>query len=239
MCAVALGLIPSLSFPPLSSGGALVKPSHSSVFHTPLIEPDRQIFASIRLSDKTSRRLSRECDAIGSLSRTSSGVNEVAQSSMSLRHVPRLSTRQLRPLPSAGVTVSAGLRTPLRTARWPVPHGRPVGPVIPDLTTLWGMLPVVARARRRRACRHVPRMAAKLGFVFARSPPGRIAFRPGKLQSGPEPAHRPFRGLLGVSPALRPTHSRRSPIRVEMRQQPKLTIASPRCENCVRLRPAR
>src|SRR5271154_5514368 len=43
--------------PPLSSGGAsLVRPWLR--FHTPLIEPDMQI-SRIRLSDKTSRRLSR------------------------------------------------------------------------------------------------------------------------------------------------------------------------------------
>ena len=40
-------------FPPLSSGGALVAQPWLR-FHTPLIEPDRQI-SCIRLSDKTSR----------------------------------------------------------------------------------------------------------------------------------------------------------------------------------------
>src|SRR5271168_546627 len=40
-------------FPPLSSGGALVARPWLR-FHTPLIEPDRQI-SCIRLSDKTSR----------------------------------------------------------------------------------------------------------------------------------------------------------------------------------------
>jgi hypothetical protein len=49
--AVAVGR--TYLLPPLSSGGAsLVRPWLS--FHTPLIEPDMQIFR-IRLSDKTSR----------------------------------------------------------------------------------------------------------------------------------------------------------------------------------------
>src|SRR6516164_5189108 len=49
--AVAVGR--TYLFPPLSSGGALVVRPWLS-FHTPLIEPDRQI-SRIRLSDKTSR----------------------------------------------------------------------------------------------------------------------------------------------------------------------------------------
>src|ERR1700740_3115936 len=53
--AVSLGR--TYLFPPLSSGGALVAQPWLR-FHTPLIEPDVQI-SRIRLSDKTSRHLSR------------------------------------------------------------------------------------------------------------------------------------------------------------------------------------
>src|SRR5271157_2196897 len=61
--------------------------------------------------------------------------------------------------------VSAVLRTspPPQSAR-PVPRGRPVGPVIPDLTTLWGF-PCCARFPCVRAAATTP--VQRLGVVLA------------------------------------------------------------------------
>src|SRR5271165_5094493 len=85
------------------------------------------------------------------------------------------------------------LRTspPPQSAR-PVPRGRPVGPVISDLTTLWGF-PCCARFPCVRAAASTP--VQRLGVVFAHLTQ---PYQPSpKLRSG-RPAHRPFRGLLGV-----------------------------------------
>src|SRR5277367_5564938 len=61
--------------------------------------------------------------------------------------------------------VSSVLRTspPPHSAR-PVPHGRPVGPVISDLTTLWGF-PCCVRFPCVRAAASTP--VQRLGVVFA------------------------------------------------------------------------
>jgi hypothetical protein len=84
-------------FPPLSSGGAsLAEPCLR--FHTPLIEPDMQI-SRIRLSDKTSRLLSRV---------TPSAVSEPSSELIGCPISGSLTTScvclELRSLPSTGVT---------------------------------------------------------------------------------------------------------------------------------------
>ena len=80
--------------------------------------------------------------------------------------------------------------TPTRAR--PLPRGRPVGPVIPNLTTLWGF-PCCVRFPCVRAAASTP--VQRLGVVFAHLAQ---PYQPSpKLQSG-RPAHRPFRSLLGV-----------------------------------------
>src|SRR5208283_1839290 len=99
---------------------------------------------------------------------------------------------ELRSLPSAGVTRFPRYYSPPPQSARPVPHGRPVGPVIPDLTALWGF-PCCARFPCVRAAASTP--VQRLGVVFAHLTQ---PYQPSpKLQSG-RPAHRPFRGLLGV-----------------------------------------
>ena len=89
--------------------------------------------------------------------------------------------------------VSAVLRTspPPQSAR-PVPHGRPVGPVISDLTTLWGF-PCCARFPCVRAAATTP--VQRLGVVLAHLTQ---PCQPSPITSSGRPAHRPFRGLLSV-----------------------------------------
>jgi serine/threonine-protein kinase len=97
---------------------------------------------------------------------------------------------ELRPVPSAGVTRFPRYYEPLRHPRAPgrpVPHGRPVGPVIPDLTTLWGF-PCCARFPCVRAAASTP--VQRLGVVFAHL--AQPCQPSPKLRSG-RPAHRPFR----------------------------------------------
>src|ERR1700722_12973297 len=121
-----------------------------------------------------------------------------------LRHVLHLSSTEVPSLHQS-YPVSAVLRTspPPHSAR-PVPHGRPVGPVISDLTTLWGF-PCCARFPCVRAAASTP--VQRLGVVFAHLTQ---PYQPSpKLQSG-RSAHRPFRGLLGVHSRCGP-HTRAVP----------------------------
>jgi hypothetical protein len=84
--------------------------------------------------------------------------------------------------------VSAVLRTspPPQSAR-PVPHGRPVGPVIPDLTTLWGF-PCCVRFPCVRAAATTP--VQRLGVVVAHLTQ---PYQPSPITLSGRPAHRPFR----------------------------------------------
>ena len=72
---------------------------------------------------------------------------------------------ELRSLPSTRLPGFRGTTNlpPPQSAR-PVPHGRPVGPVIPDLTTLWGF-PCCVRLPCVRAAATTP--VQRLGVVFA------------------------------------------------------------------------
>ena len=144
----------------------------------------------VRLSDKTSRRLLRATPSAASEHHL-----ELIGCPISMSFATSRVCLELRPLPSAGVTRFPRYYGPLRhpMSAWPVPHGRPVGPVIPDLTTLWGF-PCCARFPCVRAAASTP--VQRLGVVFAHLTQ---SYQPSpKLQSG-RPAHRPFRGLLGVS----------------------------------------
>src|SRR6202034_1485120 len=89
--------------------------------------------------------------------------------------------------------VSAVLRTspPPQSAR-PLPRGRPVDPVIPNLTTLWGF-PCCARFPCVRAAASTP--VQRLGVVFAHLAQ---PYQPSPITLSGRPAHRPFRGLLSV-----------------------------------------
>ena len=103
--AVALGR--ACLFPPLSSGGALVAQPWLR-FHAPLIEPDVQI-SRIRLSDKTSRRLSRATPSAASEHHL-----ELIGCPVSMSFATSRVCLELRPLPSAGVTRFPRYYEPLR-----------------------------------------------------------------------------------------------------------------------------
>src|SRR5208337_2095146 len=112
---------------------------------------------------------------------------------------------ELRPLPSAGVTRLHWYYEPLRHPNAPGLSLTSVRLAIPD----HALGPPVLRALSLCACcRHYPGAAA-----------GRRLRSPTQLyQSSPvwlpgRPAHRPFSRFARRSLALRPAHSRRSPIR--------------------------
>src|ERR1700733_10076602 len=108
--AVALGW--AYPFPPLPSRGALVARPWLR-FHTPLIEPDVRI-SRIRLSDKTSRRLSHATPSAASEHHAELIGCPISRSSATSRVC-----LELRPLPSAGVTRFPRYYEPLRHARAP------------------------------------------------------------------------------------------------------------------------
>src|ERR1700680_5326083 len=98
--------------PPLSSGGAsVVRPWLR--FHTPLIEPDVQI-SRIRLSDKTSRHLSRATP-----SAASEHFPELIGFPISMSFATSRVCLELRPLPSTGITRFPRYYEPLRHPRAP------------------------------------------------------------------------------------------------------------------------
>jgi hypothetical protein len=168
--------------PPLSSGGAsLVRPWLR--FHTPLIEPDMRI-SRIRLSDKTSR-LSRV---------TPSAVSERFSELLGCPISRSLTTScvglELRPLPSPGITRLQRYYEPLRHPSAPGLSLTGVRLIIPDHAL---GLPVLRALSLCTCRRHYPGAAAGV-FLAHLTPP---------CQPSPEgwpgrPAHRPFRGLLGV-----------------------------------------
>src|SRR5258705_6550483 len=136
--------------PPLSSGGAsLVRPWRR--FHTPLIEPDMQI-SRIRLSDKTSRLLSRV---------TPSAVPEPSSELIGCPISRSLTTScvclELRSLPFTGVTRLQRYCEPLRHPTAPGLSLAGVRLVIPDLAL---GLPVLRTLSLCTCRRHYPGAAA-------------------------------------------------------------------------------
>ena len=140
----------------------------------------------IRLSDKTSRLLSRV---------TPSAVSEPSSELIGCPISRSLATRcvslELRSLPSTGTyPASAVLRTspPPQGAR-PVRHRRPVGRPRPRpgasrvarAFLVYMLSPLPRRSGREHCCAHISRPC-----------------QPSPIGSSGRPAHRPFRGLLGV-----------------------------------------
>src|ERR1700684_4154454 len=82
-------------------------------FHTPLIDPDVRI-SRIRLSDKTSRRLSRATPSAASEHHV-----ELIGCPISVSFATFCVCLELRPLPSAGVTRFPRYYEPLRHPRAP------------------------------------------------------------------------------------------------------------------------
>ena len=139
---------------------------------------------------------------------------------------------ELRSLPSTRkYPVSAVLRTspPPQSAR-PVPHGRPVGPVIPNLTTLGASR--VARAFlcvRAAATTPVQRLARR------RRSSHPAVYQPSPITLSGRPAHRPFRDLLSVHSRCGP-HTRAVTYNVDLlhrRLQPFCYLHD--CSGCFRL----
>src|SRR5271155_50169 len=115
----------------------------------------------IRLSDKTSRRLSRATPSAASEHHV-----ELIGFPISMSFATCCVRLELRSLPSAGVTRFPRYYEPLRHPRAPGLSltGVRVGPVIPDLTALWGF-PCCARFPCVRAAASTP--VQRLGVVFA------------------------------------------------------------------------
>ena len=118
-------------FPPLSSGGALVVRPWLR-FHIPLIEPDVRI-SRIRLSDKTSRRLSRATP-----SAVSGHHLELIGCPISRSFATSCVCLELRPLPSAGITRLRRYYEPLRHPSAPGLSLAGVRLVLSSLTTTRG-----------------------------------------------------------------------------------------------------
>ena len=136
-----------------------------------------------------------------------SSPGEAAQSPV-LRHVLPPVCLELRSFPPPEFTRFPryyGTSPPPQSAR-PVPHGRPVGPVIPDLTTLWGF-PCCARFPCVRAAATHPGAAAGRQVLACHLTQ---PYQPSPITLSDRPAHRPFRGPARRSLALRPAHLRRS-----------------------------
>jgi hypothetical protein len=170
-------------FPPLSSGGAsLAEPCLR--FHTPLIEPDMQI-SRIRLSDKTSRLLSRVTP-----SAVSEPSSELIGCPISRSFTTSCVCLELRSLPSTGVTRLQRYYEPLRHPRAPGLSLAGVRLVVSDHAS---GLPVLRTLSLCTCCRHYPGAAAGRTLRSFTQP-----YQPSPKGSSGRPAHRPFRGLLGV-----------------------------------------
>ena len=132
--------------PPLSSGGAsLGRPWLR--FHTPLIEPDRRI-SRIRLSDKTSRRLSRATPSAASEHHV-----ELIGFPISRSLTTSCVCLELRPLPSTGITRLQRYYEPLRHPSAPGLSLTGVRLIIPDHAL---GLPVLRALSLCTCCRHYP-----------------------------------------------------------------------------------
>jgi hypothetical protein len=173
--------------PPLSSGGAsLARPWLR--FHTPLIEPDRRI-SRIRLSDKTSRLLSRV---------TPSAVSEHFSELLG-RPISRFLTAscvclELRPLPSPGITRLPRYYEPLRHPSAPGLFLTGVRLIIPDHAL---GLPVLRALSLCTCCRHYPGAAA--GCIPRSSHPAVSAFPDSTVGSACTSSFSRSHGVFGGS----------------------------------------
>jgi hypothetical protein len=179
--------------PPLSSGGAsLVRPWLR--FHTPLIEPDMQI-SRIRLSDKTSRLLSRVTP-----SAISEPYSELIGCPISRSLTTSCVCLELRSLPSTGVARLQRYYEPLRHPTAPGLSLAGIRLVIPDHAL---GLPVLRALSLCTCCRHYPGVAT--GRTLRPSHPAVSAFPDMAVGSAYTSS---FSRLARRSLALRPAHSR-------------------------------
>ena len=138
---------------PLSSVGASLAPPCFR-FHTPLIEPDVQI-SRIRLSDKTSRRLSRATPSAASEHHL-----ELIGFPISVSFATCCACLELRPLPSTRVTRFPRYYEPLRHPTAPGLSLTGVRLVLSSLTYPRLGLPVLRALSLCTCCRHYPGAAA-------------------------------------------------------------------------------
>ena len=124
-------------------------------FHAPLIEPDRQI-SRIRLSDKTSRRLSRATPSAASEPHL-----ELIGCPISVSFATSCICLELRPLPSTRVTRFPRYYEPLRHPRAPGLSLTGVRLVLSSLTDHAVGLPVLRALSLCTCCRHYPGAAAE------------------------------------------------------------------------------
>ena len=155
-------------------------------FHIPLIEPDKQI-SRIRLSDKTSRL----CFSRATPSAVSEHSSELIGCPISMSFTTYCVCLELRSLPSTGVTQLPRYYEPLRHPTAPGLSVTGVRLIIPDHALGLPVLPALSLCA---CCRHYPG-AATGGVAFAHSVQ---SYQPSPKGSSGRPAHRPFRGLLGV-----------------------------------------
>lgn len=153
-------------------------------FHTPLIEPDVRSYR-IRLSDKTSRFLSRATP-----SAVSGRSLELIGCPISRSLTTCCVCLELRPLPSTGITRLHRYYEPLRHPSAPGLSLTGVRLIIPDHAL---GLPVLRALSLCTCCRHYP------GAADGRSPRSFThPCQPSPIPLSGRPTHRPFRGLLGV-----------------------------------------
>src|SRR5712691_8291470 len=172
-------------FPPLSSGGALVVQPWLR-FHIPLIEPDVQI-SRIRLSDKTSRlcfRVQRHLQFLNTF-------RSLIGCPISMSFTTYCVCLELRPLPSTGITRLQRYYEPLRHPRAPGLSLTGFRLVVAPATP-WGF-PCCVRFPCVHAVATTP--AQRLGVLFRSFTQ---SCQPSPKGLSGRPAHRPFRGLLGV-----------------------------------------
>jgi hypothetical protein len=153
-------------------------------FHIPLIEPDVRSYR-IRLSDKTSRFLSRATP-----SAVSGHSLELIGCPISRSLTTSCVCLELRPLPSTGITRLHRYYEPLRHPRAPGLSLAGVRLVIPDHAV---GLPVLRALSLCTCCRHYPGAADGRRLRSFTHP-----YQPSPKGLSGRPAHRPFRGLLSV-----------------------------------------
>src|SRR5450755_1361469 len=174
-------------------------------FHTPLIEPDVQI-SRIRLSDKTSRRLSRATP-----SAASGHSLELIGCPISRSLTTSCVCLELRPLPSTGITRLHRYYEPLRHPRAPGLSLAGVRLVIPDHAV---GLPVLRALSLCTCCRPYPGAADGRSLRSFTHP-----YQPSPKGSSGQPAHRPFRDAMGRA-ARRCT----SPLQISQWRAPCLSL---------------
>ena len=169
-------------------------------FHTPLIEPDMQI-SRIRLSDKTSRRLSRATP-----SAASERCSELIGRPISMSFATFCVCLELRSLPSTRVTRFPRYYEPLR-------HPRAPGLSLTGVRLVLSSPATTTLGASRVACAFLvcvlPPLppVQRLGVVVARLTQPYPAFPDNVV--GSACTSRPFRGLRSVHSRCGPAHSRR------------------------------